>query len=53
LSEILFSLQSAQLEAVIRGERKRAISWLRAMRKCLTVAAGRKYIPRALKACWR
>jgi transposase len=53
LSEKLFALQSARLEAVVQGERNRAISWLRAMRKCLTVAAGRKYIPRALKACWR
>ncbi|TCH96580.1 transposase [Roseococcus sp. SYP-B2431] len=52
LSEKLFDLQLARLPTIRGWPKQRAFTWLRAMRKCLTVVAGRRYIPRALKACW-
>lgn len=52
LSEILFAEQMTWLPRLRQLRKDRAIAWLRSMRKCLTLAAGRRYIPRALKACW-
>ncbi|TCH99067.1 transposase [Roseococcus sp. SYP-B2431] len=52
LSEILFDLQWRRLPTLRDQPKARAIAWLRAMRRCIGVVAGRRYIPRALKACW-
>lgn len=52
LSEFLFDLQKARLPILREWPKARAMGWLRAMRKCLTVVAGRRYIPRALKISW-
>jgi transposase len=53
LSEKLFALPFPTLLPLTRRRKERGIVWLRAMQRCLTVVAGRRYIPRALKACWR
>ncbi|MDB5377963.1 MAG: hypothetical protein JWR00_2409 [Rubritepida sp.] len=52
LSEKLFALRIPQLLPVTRERKRRGLVFLRALQKCLTVVAGRRYIPRALKACW-
>jgi transposase len=52
LSEKLFALPFPTLLPLTRRRKERGIAWLRAMQRCLTVVAGRRYIPRALKACW-
>jgi transposase len=52
LSEKLFALPFPQLLPVTRQRKERGLVFLRALRRCLTVVAGRRYIPRALKACW-
>ncbi|MDB5379613.1 MAG: family transposase [Rubritepida sp.] len=53
LSEKLFALPIPPLLPVTRQRKERGLVFLRALQKCLTVVAGRRYIPRALKACWR
>ena len=52
LSEKLFAVPFPQLWPVTRQRRERGLVFLRALQKCLTVVAGRRYIPSALKACW-
>jgi hypothetical protein len=53
LSEKLFALPFPTLLPLTRRRKERGIEFLRALQKCLTVVAGRRSIPRALKACWR
>jgi transposase len=53
LSEKLFALPFPTLLPLTRRRKERGLVFLRALQKCLTVVAGRRYIPRALKACWR
>jgi transposase len=53
LSEKLFALPLPIKFPLERRRRAYELGWLRAMRHCIGVVAGRRYIPRALKACWR
>ncbi|WP_421995979.1 hypothetical protein [Roseococcus sp.] len=52
MSEIVFALPLPQRMPPTRALRRAAIDYLRTIRKLLTVAAGRRYIPRALRYCW-
>jgi transposase len=52
LSKKLFALPLPPLLPLRRERKERDVAWLRAMQAGLTLAAGRRYIPRALKACW-
>lgn len=52
LSETLLSQPFPVNLAATRKGRKRVFVWIKAMKRCLTVAAGRKYIPRDIKAVW-
>ncbi|MBS7811972.1 transposase [Roseococcus pinisoli] len=52
LSEKLFALPFPALLPVTRRRKARGIAWLRALRRCLGTVAGRRWIPRALKASW-
>ncbi len=52
LSEKIFALPIPRRIPPTRRLRRAAIDYLRTIRKLLTVVAGRRYIPRALKACW-
>jgi len=52
LSEKIFALPIPWRIPRTRRMRRIAIDYLRTIRKLLTVVAGRRYIPRALKACW-
>ena len=52
LSEKIFALPLPQQIPPTRRLRMAAIDYLRTIRKLLTVVAGRRYIPRALKASW-
>jgi len=52
LSEIVFAMPLPRRIPPTRRLRMAAIDYLRTLRKLLTVVAGRRYIPRALKANW-
>jgi transposase len=52
LSEKLFAMPIPQRIPRTRRLRRVAIDYLRTLQKLLTTAAGHRYIPRALKACW-
>ena len=52
LSEIVFRMPLPWRIPPTRRLRLAAIDYLRTLRRLLHVVAGRRYIPRALKACW-
>ncbi|WP_424813153.1 transposase [Roseococcus sp. YIM B11640] len=53
LSETLFAMKIPVRFPLLERNRAYVVRWCLGMRRLLTTAAGRRYIPSALKACWR